>query len=145
MTFCSFDFDPMTLILQFDLDIVKIYLYTENEVPICRGSKVIALTDRTRTNLTKIISYPHTWMVIVVKRLIFQSVFFLHPENEKVCETCRCRTMKRNSPSGMQLLHKPFCAVPRQVSIYRYVLYITGPFLCSYYNYNLCHQKAICH
>ena len=36
------DLDPKTLIFKFDLDIVKIHLYTHNKVPICGGSKVMA-------------------------------------------------------------------------------------------------------
>ena len=32
----------MTLILQIDLDIDKMYLHTKNEVSMLRGSKVIA-------------------------------------------------------------------------------------------------------
>ena len=32
----------MTLILKLDLDMVKMYLYTKNEVSMLRGSKVIA-------------------------------------------------------------------------------------------------------
>ena len=36
----------MTLILKFDLDMVKMYLHTKNEVSMLRGSKVIARTDR---------------------------------------------------------------------------------------------------
>ena len=36
----------MTLILNLDLDMVKIYLYTKNEIPSYGGSKVIAQTDR---------------------------------------------------------------------------------------------------
>ena len=36
------DLDPMTLVLKLDLDMVKMYLYTKNEVPIYSGSKVIA-------------------------------------------------------------------------------------------------------
>ena len=39
------DLDPMTLILKFDLDMVKMYLYTENEVPGFSSSKVIAWTQ----------------------------------------------------------------------------------------------------
>ena len=35
----------MTLILKVDLDMVKMYLYTKNEVSMSRGSKVIAQTD----------------------------------------------------------------------------------------------------
>ena len=44
MTFYSFDLDlaPMTLILKLDLDIVKMYLHTKNEVPSYCSSKVIA-------------------------------------------------------------------------------------------------------
>ena len=44
MTKTTFDLnlDPMTLILKFDLDMVKIYLYTEDEVPSYSSSNVIA-------------------------------------------------------------------------------------------------------
>ena len=35
----------MTLILKLDLDIVKMYLYTENKVPSFNSSKVKACTD----------------------------------------------------------------------------------------------------
>ena len=46
--FHSFDLsiDPVTLILKFDLNIIKIYLCTKNGVPSYGGSKVIAWTDR---------------------------------------------------------------------------------------------------
>ena len=36
----------MTLILKLDLDMVKLYLHTKNEVFMSRGSKVRARTDR---------------------------------------------------------------------------------------------------
>ena len=36
----------MTLILKLDLDMVKMYLHTKNEVSMLSGSKVIAWTDR---------------------------------------------------------------------------------------------------
>ena len=39
------DLDPMTLILKLDLDMVKMYLHTKNEVPMWSGSKVIVWTD----------------------------------------------------------------------------------------------------
>ena len=44
MMFYSFDLDhnPMTLVLKLDLDMVKMYLHTKNEVPSYSGSKVIA-------------------------------------------------------------------------------------------------------
>ena len=42
----TFDLAPMTLIFKLDLDIVKMPLYTENEVPSSSSSKVIARTDR---------------------------------------------------------------------------------------------------
>ena len=35
----------MTLILKFDLDMVKMYHHTKNEVSMSTGSKVIAQTD----------------------------------------------------------------------------------------------------
>ena len=36
----------MTLILRVDLDIVKMYHHTKNEVSMSTGSKVIAQTDK---------------------------------------------------------------------------------------------------
>ena len=36
----------MTLVLKFDLDMVKMYYHTKNEVSLSRHSKVIAHTDR---------------------------------------------------------------------------------------------------
>ena len=43
MNFKSFDLDldPMTLVLKLDLDIIKMYVCTKNEVPTFSGSKVI--------------------------------------------------------------------------------------------------------
>ena len=35
------DLDPMTLVVKLDLDIIKMYMCTKNEVPTFRGSKVI--------------------------------------------------------------------------------------------------------
>ena len=40
------DLDPMTLILKFDLDMVKMSHHTKNEVSMSRHLKVIAQTDR---------------------------------------------------------------------------------------------------
>ena len=40
------DLDPMTFVLKFDLDVVKISYHTKNEVSMSRHSKVIAQTDR---------------------------------------------------------------------------------------------------
>ena len=43
MNFLSFDLDlnPMTLVLKLDLDMIKMYMCTKNEVPTFSGSKVI--------------------------------------------------------------------------------------------------------
>ena len=44
----------MTLILKLDLDIVKMYHHTKNEVSMSTGSKVIVQTDKhTHTHVTK--------------------------------------------------------------------------------------------
>ena len=65
----------MTLILKLDIDMVKMYLHPKNEVPMSRGSKVIALTDRKtqidrqtdrQKDTTENITYPHTRLVISV-------------------------------------------------------------------------------
>ena len=53
----------MTLILKLDLDMVKTYLHTKNEVSMWWGSKVIVWTDRNiyrHTDMTENITYPHT-------------------------------------------------------------------------------------
>ena len=54
----------LTLIsdLKIDLDMVKMYLYTKNEVSMWSGSKVMAWTDR-QTDMTENIIYPHTRVV----------------------------------------------------------------------------------
>ena len=56
----------MTLILKLDSDMVKMYLYAENEVLSYCSSKVIASTDRHRNrhtdrqaDMSEIITYPH--------------------------------------------------------------------------------------
>ena len=46
----------MSLILKLDLNIIKTYLYTENELLGCSISKVIARPDK-QTDMTEIITY----------------------------------------------------------------------------------------
>ena len=79
----------MTLILKLDLDMVKMYLHTKNEVSMLRGSKSIAWTDRQtdthtqihtqtdrhtdrqtdrQTDMTENITYPHTRVVTSVNQ-----------------------------------------------------------------------------
>ena len=41
MKFWSFDLGPITLVLKRDLDIIKMYVCTKNEVPTFSDSKVI--------------------------------------------------------------------------------------------------------
>ena len=58
----------MTLILKLDLDMVKMYLHTKNEVSMSRVQKswleqTETQTDR-HTDMTKNITYPHTRVVI---------------------------------------------------------------------------------
>ena len=49
--FVSFDFDhdPMTLVVKFDIDIVKMDLSTENEVPSFSGSKLLPESTHSQT------------------------------------------------------------------------------------------------
>ena len=61
----------MTLILKFDLDIVKMYHHTKNEVSMSTASKGIVQTDRqthtqteTHTDTMKTVPLPHTQEVI---------------------------------------------------------------------------------
>ena len=63
----------MIFILKLDLDMVQMYLYTENEIPSYNGSKVVAWTDGhtetqtdTQTDLIEIITYPQIRMVIIL-------------------------------------------------------------------------------
>ena len=60
------DLDPMTLILKLDLDMIKMYHHTKNEVSMSTGSKVIARTDtqtERHTDMTKTLPLPHTRQV----------------------------------------------------------------------------------
>ena len=50
----------MTLILKLDLDIVKIYHHTKNEVSMSTGSKVIAQTDTHTDTHTHTDMHTHT-------------------------------------------------------------------------------------
>ena len=50
----------MTLILQLDLDIVKMYHHTKNEVSMSTGSKVIARTDTQTDGQTDRKTHTHT-------------------------------------------------------------------------------------
>ena len=60
----------MTLILKLDLDMAKMHLYTENEIPSYSGSKVIAQTDtHIQTDLTETITYLHARMVVIFHRI----------------------------------------------------------------------------
>ena len=72
----------MTLVLKLDLDMVKMYVYTKNEVPTFSSSKIIARTDRQthrqthrhtdrQTDLSEIITIPHTRMVITLEYYLF--------------------------------------------------------------------------
>ena len=58
----------MTLILKLDLDMVKMYHHTKNEVSMSRHSKVIAQTDTQTHTLGQYenITFPHMWVVKMV-------------------------------------------------------------------------------
>ena len=58
MTFYGFDHDPMTLILIFDPDMVKMYPYAQHSFS---SSKV---TVGTQIDMTENISCPYTRMII---------------------------------------------------------------------------------
>ena len=62
--FYKSDLDPMTLVLKLDLDMVKMYHHTKNEVSLSRHSKVIACTDRQTHRQYENITFPHTQAVI---------------------------------------------------------------------------------
>ena len=86
-----FDLDPMTLILKPYLDMVKIYLYFENEIPSYSSSKVRAKTDRhtgRQTDPTEIITHPHKRMV--------NSHKILSPPLKKDKNLNRCMKLNRS-------------------------------------------------
>ena len=55
MKFYSFDLDlnPMTLVLKLDLDIVQIYMCTDNECPSFSSSELYSLNRYTDTQIDK--------------------------------------------------------------------------------------------
>ena len=69
LSFFSYDLDldPITLILKLDLDMVKMYLYTKNEVYV-KQFKSYSLNRQTHrhTEMTENIAYPHTRVVIII-------------------------------------------------------------------------------
>ena len=70
----NLDLELMTLILKFDLDMVKMYLHIKNEVYMSRCSTVIAWTDRntdTHTDMTENITYSR--------------VVIMHEANNQLC------------------------------------------------------------
>ena len=60
----------MTLILKHDLDMVKMYHLTKNEVSMSRHSKVIAKTDTHTHTQYENITFPHTRAVKIRQRTI---------------------------------------------------------------------------
>ena len=69
MKFYSFDLDLklMTLVLKVYLDIIKMYVCTENKVPSFSSLNVIYID--TQTDSTVIITYPHTGIVSDMKNI----------------------------------------------------------------------------
>ena len=61
------DLDPMTLVLNLDLDMVKMYHHTQNEVYMSRHSKVIACTDTHTHRQYENITFPHMRAVNIDK------------------------------------------------------------------------------
>ena len=82
MTKNTLDLDPMTLILELDLDMVKMYLYTEDEVPSYSSSKVIAWTDTQTDRQTD----RQTWVKLlpIRTRMVIKNRFMI-PTNY-VCD-----------------------------------------------------------
>ena len=75
----------MTLVLKLDLDMVRMYLHTKNEVSMSSGSKFIVCTDghtdrhtdrqtHRQTDMTENITYPHTRVVITLLVLQILSI-----------------------------------------------------------------------
>ena len=85
--FCSYNFDPMTLIYELDLDILKMYPPTRNEVSRSRHSKVkawIGETDR-HTDTTE-----HITMRAVITKNLAQNASYdtLASKREWINITC---------------------------------------------------------
>ena len=67
MKFYSFDrdIDPMTLVLKLYLDIIEMYVCTENDGPNFSASKVMVWTDTDRQTETRLKLLPtHNWLEI---------------------------------------------------------------------------------
>ena len=57
------DIDPMTLVRRLYLDIIEMYVCTENECPVFSGSKVMTWTDTDRETRLKLLP-THNWLEI---------------------------------------------------------------------------------
>ena len=63
--YSDLDFDPMTLVLKLDLDMVKMYHHRRNEVSMSRYSKVNSPSGQRHTHRQyENITFPHTRAVI---------------------------------------------------------------------------------
>ena len=82
MPWDDLDLDPVTLILKLNLDIVKMYHHTKNEVSMSIASKVITWTDTQtdrHTNTTKTLPLPHTREVIKqLHKMYIYIVYYKH-------------------------------------------------------------------
>ena len=67
----------MTLILKYNLDMVKMYHHTENEVSMSRHSEFIAQTHRQTQRQYENITFPHTQVVIIEKIFMEQYIMKL--------------------------------------------------------------------
>ena len=110
----------MTWILKPDLDMVKMYHHTKNEVSMLRYSKVIAQTDtHTDTQMDRQtdrhththtqyenITFPHTWAVIIAYEIQLQYVIQDKIQSEKKSEKkIFCR---KNNFARKKIVRKKF-------------------------------------
>ena len=67
--YCDLELDPMTFILELDLDIVVTYLRAKSEVNRSDGSKVIIRTTQTdrQTDASETFTFSLLWAVIRFK------------------------------------------------------------------------------
>ena len=69
----------MTLILKLNLDMVRMYLHTKNEVSVSSSSKVIVCTDGhtdRQTDMTENMTYPHMRVVINIAEILLSPSYF---------------------------------------------------------------------
>ena len=106
-----------------NLDNVKIYLHTKNEVPMRSSSKVIAWTDR-HTDMTKSITYPHLTLILKLDLDMVKMYLHTKPHQKwtsyvKWFKNCRMhRQTDRQTDRHDRKHHLPTFAGGNKIALY---------------------------